>query len=147
MDDSSEIVSRSAATKAGKKLRDFVRDGGSVAELRRCGSPLSKEYGTLSKFREGFRPQTTATNIDVRQVATRLKIEDCQVAQRTKRAERIIYKLARPDSSDLGRLEDIGGVRAIVPDLANQQLLTSALNSQLSVRVEYLSSREASNER
>lgn len=110
--------SRSAIDRAGEELKrwwlDSEEDGLVTAETIAA-------FGTMIAFREAFQLPLKKTVMGlksmVRSECPELKEPGARVpvAQRLKRREQIINKLARLDSMRLWTMGDIGGCRAVLP--------------------------------
>jgi len=102
--------SRSQVDRAGDKLRDWWQDD----LLAGPADPEAIEiaYG----FRLEFQRPLTHVVMGLRSF---VKTEGAElvVGQRLKRLPRIVEKLVRFRRSNLSRMQDIGGCRAILPDL------------------------------
>lgn len=78
-------------------------------------------YTQLNSYRSLFHPLMTNVNIQCRsriaRTLTKSKIKDTIVVQRIKRLESITLKLQRFPKMQLSNMQDIGGVRVILPDM------------------------------
>ena len=128
MNTADSTLTKSQITKAGKALRDAIRHGRSLDEIRR-DSTFTAPLEILRQLRAETRPLMLRTNVDVRRAAEKVG-GNYSVTQRLKRVERILGKLARPNAPDLARLGDIGGIRAVVPTLEMQARLVANLQTQ-----------------
>lgn len=104
----------------------------SKSEINRCGKFLAEmwegeptdaldwdqaahAYAVVSDYRAAHQQALSSLTMGLRSMV-RSEGMDPLVSQRLKRLPRIVRKLARMQNSNLARLEDIGGCRAIVPD-------------------------------
>ncbi len=120
----------------------------SKGEINRCGDYLAKLHRILDDgdddaldahfnvktynhaveivdtFRAAHQKPLSVTSVGLRQFyGTSLKRNPPVVSQRLKRFPRIVRKLANMGDSNLARLEDIGGTRAVVVDFDEQNRL------------------------
>jgi putative GTP pyrophosphokinase len=107
----------------------------SKGEINRCGQLLKKifegeipahefddeeflrAHTVVSDFRSAHQRALAGTTMGLRSMVRSEGIHSPFVSQRLKRVPRIIRKLARMGNSNLARLEDIGGCRAVLPDV------------------------------
>ncbi len=109
----------------------------SKGEINRSGELLSKaRAGVISisnqdklaatsiveDFRKGFGYPLTKVSSGLRAMVQQVSSE-VLVAQRLKRMSQIIHKLERFPGTNLARMEDIGGCRAVVETLGEIELL------------------------
>lgn len=85
----------------------------------------------LSPFRGEFTQPLTKVVMGLRS-AVNTEGAQVVVAQRLKRQPRIISKLARFPRMDLSRMQDIGGCRAILPDVATTARVQRRIERQKS---------------
>ncbi|MCM3500613.1 RelA/SpoT domain-containing protein [Microbacterium sp. P26] len=126
----------------------------SKGEINRCGDFLVDLYRTLEAddnerldaifdrerwshsnrvvdaFRTAHARPLNITSVGLRQFVGTALGDVPVVSQRLKRLPRIIRKLANANGSDLARLEDIGGTRAIVPNLVDQERLCAHIEKR-----------------
>ncbi|MDU0327222.1 RelA/SpoT domain-containing protein [Microbacterium sp. KSW2-21] len=119
----------------------------SKSEINRCGDYLARlhrlralddstgydeaydadqmAYATqlVDDFRAAHQKPLSITSVGLRQFVNTTLGTTPVVSQRLKRLPRIVRKLANMGSSNLARLEDIGGTRAVVPGLREQEAL------------------------
>jgi ppGpp synthetase/RelA/SpoT-type nucleotidyltranferase len=90
-------------------LRDYLNRSwdGSQEELFRA-------LDIVTAYRASFQGPLTKTAVGVRQFVQR-ESDEVIVAQRLKRLPTILDKLVRMPKTNLARLEDIGGCRAVLP--------------------------------
>lgn len=88
----------------------------------------------VQEWRDQFGQALTGASMGLRSMLQTCEI-DQKPTQRHKRVERIIQKLARPRSSRLSSLQDIAGVRAVVPDLTALRRLQRHIESRWSAQV------------
>lgn len=103
-----EIPSKTAVKKAGGTLR--------------IAAPNSQEYSAaldvLSSWRGLFADPLNAFNVLLRKMCKKIGVTDkAIVARRLKRTPSIVAKLRRFRDMDLCRMQDIGGLRVIVPSI------------------------------
>lgn len=116
-----DVPSKSKADKAGDTLKRFVRDGGLLADAM-ADDRLRESVATVQAWRAQYGQPLTGAAMGLRSM-----IATCGIAarptQRQKRLERIIQKLARPKTTRLSTMQDIAGVRVVVPDVASLRRL------------------------
>jgi hypothetical protein len=110
-----DVPSKSRVDKAGDRLKRFVRDGGSLAEVN-ADHDLRGHIEIIQSWRAQFGGALAGAAMGLRSMIRTCDIE-ADVSQRHKRVPRIVQKLARPRSTRLSAMQDIAGVRAVVPDL------------------------------
>lgn len=111
---SDAIPSKKRANKAGDRLR-YIAEGRAGFDV-----DLDEEMAVLGAWRSQFRRPSSSTAMTLRSVVrTACGIEDVSglVSERFKREAQIIAKLVR-SKTRLASMEDIGGCRAVLPDLA-----------------------------
>ena len=113
-------LSRSQVKKAGSTIRRFTR-GVSVDT-----EDYFRAVEVMDEWRRSHQQALVSANMGLRSRITTLGIAG-KVSQRLKRSQTILDKLQREPSLDLSRMQDIGGCRAVVPDLTSLQLLQSRL--------------------
>lgn len=74
-------------------------------------------FDILSQWRTRHNYPINTFQATLRDKLRALNIENALVAQRLKRAPSILNKLARFDKMMLSRMQDIGGLRAVVPNM------------------------------
>ena len=110
--------SRSAINRAGRELRRFMhQQGPGVSEA------TLEAFQAMILFRESFQTPLKKTVMGLRSmVCTEMGLErkgaNVPVAQRLKRREQIVNKLARLPSMELWTMGDIGGCRAVLDSRA-----------------------------
>lgn len=122
--------SQSGAKKAGDRLKRYVRDGGRVGDIG-PGHDLHGSLEIVQQWRGRFGPPITGVRMGVISMAKTCGV-DADVTQRHKRVERIVQKLARPNSTSLPRMQDIAGVRAVVDDLDDLRRLEDHVRARWS---------------
>ncbi|AKQ29919.1 RelA/SpoT domain-containing protein [Acinetobacter baumannii] len=105
--------------------------------LRRAGAALISDtatqvekieaYNILNNWRALHSYPIDVFQKNIRSKCTQLKFRDFTVAQRLKRMPSIISKLQRNPRMNLARMQDIGGVRVILPSIADVRKLHEAL--------------------
>jgi hypothetical protein len=103
-------ASRSEVDRCGETLRDLTAKGLSRGPIERAALDL------LDAFRAEFTAPLTKVVMGLRS-AVQTEGAPVLVAQRLKRQPRIVGKLVRFPRMELSRMQDIGGCRAIVPDV------------------------------
>lgn len=119
-------LSKSAVTKAGKRLRDHIRTGGDLSDIG-PGHQLESALDIAHEFRSSFARPMLKVNVSLRNIISGNFPLASMPTQRHKRLERIVQKLARPDSTDLGRIQDIAGLRVVSVSSAQASQLYEAL--------------------
>lgn len=112
-------------------------------EINKAGSILAARIATydeldwahevLNNWRACHGYPINTFKVTLRDKLARLGIEAGKtsiVAQRIKRAPSVIEKLRRFDTMQLARMQDIGGLRAVVPTLANVHELQDAYKTK-----------------
>jgi ppGpp synthetase/RelA/SpoT-type nucleotidyltranferase len=88
-------------------------------------------YKQLNHYRSLFHPLMTLVNTQCRARITRTlsktKAQKSIVVQRIKRLESIVLKLQKYPKMELSRMQDIGGVRVILPDMDALNIFTENL--------------------
>lgn len=117
-------LSGSQVKKAGDHLRHALRES-SLAAIHK--DPENEWAWEIVRRFQAAHVQPTATLVrEIRTVLGGTAVSD--PVPRIKRVERIIEKIAR-ESSSLHRLQDIGGCRLIVTDMAKQMDVAAALRA------------------
>lgn len=111
-----ELPSKSAINRCGELLRGATFDGVSVDF-----DTLDHAIAVISAFRAAHAYPMSKTRYGLASMVRTEQAKEVVVGQRLKRVPRIIRKLHRTVGSEggrtsLARLEDIGGVRAILAD-------------------------------
>lgn len=108
-------------TTAQPSKGEINRSGALLRELVQSGLPwdgdeddLFNALDVVTSYRAGFQSPLTKTAVGLRQFVQR-ESSEVIVAQRLKRLPTIIDKLVRMPRTNLARLEDIGGCRAVLP--------------------------------
>jgi ppGpp synthetase/RelA/SpoT-type nucleotidyltranferase len=118
-------LSRSAVDRAGRLLRDWAQTGVLMESREQDAMEV------VSRYRAQFQAPLTSVVIGLRSAA-RTSGADVVVGQRLKRQPRIVAKLARYPRMELSRMQDIGGCRAILPDLATVSAVAQRVRRQKS---------------
>ena len=84
-------------------------------------------YEVLDLFRAAHQSPMTRVTMGLRSIVKTATRADPIVSQRLKRSPRIVRKLIRMENSNLARLEDIGGCRAVVQDLEQFEAVRSRI--------------------
>jgi len=77
---------------------------------------FAEAYAVISAFRAAHQRPLGSVTVGLRQIVSSETSGAPLVSQRLKRVPRIIRKLARMEKTNLARLEDIGGCRAVLDD-------------------------------
>jgi (p)ppGpp synthase/HD superfamily hydrolase len=103
--------SKSQVNKAGKALRRWA-----VGELADEGA-YRDALSVLLAFRAAHKDPLTKANMGLRSM---VRTEGCrvEVSQRLKRVPTIIDKLTREPTMQLANMQDVGGCRAVLGDVA-----------------------------
>jgi len=105
------IVSNSAADRAGETVRRFFRGEASRVDAVRA-------VVVIGDYREMHAYPMTKVTVGVRSmIRTTTRDDSLRPGQRFKRMDRIVGKLQRFPRMRLSQMEDIGGCRAVLPDL------------------------------
>ena len=103
------IPSRNAARKAGVSIIDD-----SIPEIEK-----SYSYDVMNQWRQAHEIPARHIKIAMKNKASRMGLTEVIVASRLKRLHSIVGKLKRMESMKLDRMQDIGGVRVILPTREN----------------------------
>jgi hypothetical protein len=102
-------------------------------------------YEVLDAFRADHQGPMTQVANGLRSIVRTATHIDPVVSQRLKRGPRIVRKLTRMDKSNLARLEDIGGCRAVVQNLGELEAVRERIeqaweqrNQQIRRRRDYI---------
>lgn len=91
-------------------------------------------YKQLNHYRSLFHPLMNIVNqqcrIKIAKTLPKTKAKKAMVVQRIKRLESIILKLERFTTMQLSNMQDIGGVRVILPDIQSVETFTKNLFSR-----------------
>lgn len=124
-------LSKGQINRAGELLRAWRVGEGLFDE-----SEVHEALDVLEAFRRRFsRTQVLARVRIGAETMARRRVPAVEVVQRTKRAERIIGKLAREPGMQLSRMEDIVGCRLVVPTLNDLQEVAARLEDRWSADV------------
>ncbi|GAA4762749.1 RelA/SpoT domain-containing protein [Microbacterium gilvum] len=131
----------------------------SKSEINRCGDYLATLYrilddgdderleehfdretylratGVVDDFRAAHQRPLSITSVGLRQFYQSQLGRYPVVSQRLKRLPRIIRKLSNMGNSNLARLEDVGGTRAVVRDLDEQRRLCDHIERRWGDRI------------
>jgi GTP pyrophosphokinase len=104
-------VSNSAADRAGETIRRYLRGEATQLEAARA-------VVVIANYREMHAYPMTKVTVGVRSmIQTATRDDGLRPGQRFKRMNRIVGKLERFPHMRLSQMEDIGGCRAVLPDL------------------------------
>lgn len=112
-----EVISKNKIKRAGKILAD--KDSYSTGEVLEAEKLLQYWRILHEEIMTEFHNIVFKEAKEIDSFAT--------IAQRVKRSESIVAKLRRQTSNQLTTMQDIAGIRAIMPDLNNAQLLRERL--------------------
>ena len=91
-------------------------------------------YRQLNHYRSLFHPLMNAVNkqcrVKIVKTLPKTKAKKAMVVQRIKRLESVILKLQRFTSMQLSNMQDIGGVRVILPDIQSVEVFSKNLFSR-----------------
>lgn len=123
-----ELPSKTRIRKSGELIRSARFDPDSSHDITQMGEALD----VVKLFRRAHQEPMAKVRNGLTSMVNTLGFEPV-ITQRLKRSERIIRKLHRSVGSPHGRttldrLEDIGGVRVILPDQAAVQLLADRID-------------------
>lgn len=125
---SHERPSKTSVRKAGSKIRKFRSGEASQAEFEEA-------LETVRVFRSQFAGPLLRVTNSVSGIASGSGI-DAQVTQRLKREQTIVEKLGdREKGLDLSRMQDIGGCRILVSDIAEVRTVEAAILDAWGVQV------------
>ncbi|MGX9348114.1 RelA/SpoT domain-containing protein [Microbacterium sp. KNMS] len=120
-------VSKSEINRCGEYLaelhRMIARDDMDAITAHLEVETYRRATSVVDAFRAAHQRPLSITSVGLRQFYTSQLGRRPVVSQRLKRLPRIIRKLANMERSNLARLEDIGGTRAVVRDLDEQNRL------------------------
>ncbi|WP_256821235.1 RelA/SpoT domain-containing protein [Dietzia sp. Die43] len=128
-----ELPSKTRIRKSGELIRSARFDPDTPHDITQLGEALD----VVKLFRRAHQEPMAKVRNGLTSMVNTLGFEPV-ITQRLKRSERIIRKLHRSVGSSHGRttldrLEDIGGVRVILPDQAAVQLLADRINRRWNV--------------
>jgi ppGpp synthetase/RelA/SpoT-type nucleotidyltranferase len=103
------LPSKSAINRCGDLLRDYLNDPSGDYDWEQVNYALD----VLGEFRSSFQYPLTKVTMGLR-VMVKAEAGTVVVAQRLKRMDRILGKLQRMPGTNVARLEDIGGCRAVL---------------------------------
>ena len=118
-------VSRSQVDRAGSVLRAWMATG------LLAGSAEQEASSVLSDYRAQFKDPLKKVVMGLRS-AVRTEGAQVVVSERLKRQPRIVGKLARFPHMELTRMQDIGGCRAILDDVATVDAVRRRIERQKS---------------
>lgn len=121
-----DVPSPSQVKKAGSRIRRFLR--GDETSIARALAAME----VMEAWRRAHYVPLVSANNGLRSRARTLGIR-AEVTQRLKRRQTILEKLQREPTLDLSRMQDIGGCRAVVPDLRDLRRLEARVTSRLTV--------------
>lgn len=120
-------VSKGEINRCGEHLvtlHRLLRDGNFDEWFEARSHPdTARATRIVDDFRAAHQRPLSVTSVGLRQFVGTALGESPVVSQRLKRLPRIIRKLANMEGSNLARLEDIGGTRAVVDSLESQKRL------------------------
>lgn len=108
------VPSKTQVDKAGSVLRKLHSSGTTIPSA----AEVDAARALLREYRRGFQLPLTKANMGLRSCARTATRFDPGSSQRLKQPPRIIDKLLRKPTMRLSQMEDIGGCRCVVPDLA-----------------------------
>jgi putative GTP pyrophosphokinase len=110
-------LSRSAVNRAGDILRELMAVSGTEALTRIEPERVAAALDTLSEWRALHAKPLQAATMGLRSRVATAGGSQIEVSQRLKRIPTILDKLRREPGMELGRMDDIGGCRAVLRDL------------------------------
>lgn len=127
-------VSKGEINRCGERLaanHRLLQQGEFREYLTRVNEEDSRAaYRVVDHFRAAHQKPLSVSSVGLRQFVNTALGQPPLVSQRLKRLPRIIRKLANMQNSNLARLEDIGGTRAVVPTLEDQQKLCAHIEQR-----------------
>jgi putative GTP pyrophosphokinase len=121
-------LSKGQINRAGELLRAW-RLGEELFDQ----SEVAEAVDTLEAFRRRFSSTQVLARVRIgAETMARRRVPSVEVVQRTKRAERIIGKLAREPGMQLSRMEDVAGCRLVVPTLGDLREVVARLEARWS---------------
>lgn len=125
-----DLPSKSRIRKCGEMIRAARFD----ADCRYEDTELQDALDVVNHYRRAHQEPMTKVRLGLTSMVNTLGLAPV-ITQRLKRSERIIRKLDRSVGSpngrtSLDRLEDIGGVRVILPDQSAVQRLSQRINDR-----------------
>jgi putative GTP pyrophosphokinase len=118
-------MTRAQVDRAGDVLRDWR------ATRLQSDRPERDASAVLSAYRAEFKDPLRKVVMDLRS-AVRTEDAEVVVSERLKRQPRIVGKLARFHNMELTRMQDIGGCRAILDDVATVDAVRRRIERQKS---------------
>ncbi len=134
-------LSRSAVNRAGDVLRELMAVSGAEALTRIEPERVAAALDTLSEWRAVHAKPLQAATMGLRSRVSTAGCRQIEVSQRLKRIPTILDKLRREPGMELGRMDDIGGCRAVLSDLDElQRVRDRYANAPVMVRIkDYIS--------
>jgi putative GTP pyrophosphokinase len=124
------LYSKRQVNKAGTRLRDFriALQADSDAWQKHDGPLLDDAMAIVDHWRGRHARPLARVNAGLRYYIKKVGEDSPEVTQRLKRFSTIVHKLEREPGMALTRMEDIGGVRAILPSQRQVLLVADMLN-------------------
>ncbi len=107
------LPSKSEINRCGDLLRSYLEAGPAEPEADYDWERLNRAYDVLAEFRASFSYPLTKVTMGLRAMV-QAEAGTMVVAQRLKRMDTILGKLVRLPGTNVARLEDIGGCRAVL---------------------------------
>ena len=119
-----EEISQKQINKIGKKFRDSIYD--------------ENDYNFLEDFKKSYDQLLIDKTSNVSEIISK-KLNNFVLVGRLKRTNSIIRKLQRKNNygMDLTRMSDIAGLRLIVNNMEDQNLVIDLINNKLSIEKMY----------
>ena len=119
-----EEISQKQINKIGKKFRDSIYD--------------ENDYNFLEDFKKSYDQLLIDKTSNVSEIINK-KLNNFVLVGRLKRTNSIIRKLQRKNNygMDLTRMSDIAGLRLIVNNMEDQNLVIDLINNKLSIEKMY----------
>lgn len=112
-----DYPSKSRVDKAGKRIRGALRGDDPLA-----AEAWEEELNVLRAHRAAHRQPMLTANVSLRKFCDRRQL-DATITQRLKRMDTILDKLQREPTLQLGSMQDIGGVRLVLPSIHDVRLV------------------------
>lgn len=110
-----EIPSKHSVSKAGDILRDCLFNNPETCDR----ASLEDSFSTLSRWRYAFTYPLIKFNVLLRNTVKRKGYKGTLIAQRLKRTPSIVLKLQRFRKMELGRMQDIAGLRVVLGSVSD----------------------------
>lgn len=107
--------SKNQLRKAAKRLRVYISSDSEATgeEL----DQLTRDFDLLGAYRSTFEDPMLKVRVGMQSFVRTCGYPDAHVAQRLKRLPRVLRKLIQQPSMQITNMQDIAGVRAVLPDI------------------------------